>query len=63
MERESCGEPATLGIGEVESLLDEFCEVRRWGAIGEKMGQGVAQSAGDDGFGGDDAPKQLILFD
>ena len=55
MEWESCGEPAGLVLGEVESFLDEFREDGRRGAIGEKMGQGVAQGAGDDGFGGDDA--------
>jgi hypothetical protein len=38
------------GFGQIESLLDEFCEVRGWGVIREKMGEVVAQGTGDDAF-------------
>jgi len=30
-------------------------ESRGWEVVREKMGKGVAQGTGDDGFGGDDA--------
>jgi len=45
------GDLLGLGSFEVESLLDEFRDVRGWGLIGGKRGQCVAQGDGDDGFG------------
>ncbi len=55
----SCGEPFCLSLLQVKPFLDEFREDERWGAIGEKMVQGVFQGAGDHRLGGDNERRHV----